>query len=199
MKRDSLSFQVSFATETRLSRLGLDLTTFKALALHVQDLPYGRGSSSEDPFQVLRDGRGTCSSKHRLLALVAKDAGRSDIRLTVGIYQMSEANTPGVGEVLARSGLSYVPEAHCYLSRYADRLDFTGLSAGHESPFTSLESEYFVEPEVLPMEKTTIHKRAIHSWSISVGLSFEEAWAVREECIAALSQSFRSSPDNSAV
>jgi hypothetical protein len=33
----------------------------------------------------------------------------------LGIYEMHERNTPGVGAVLEREGLSGIPEAHCYL------------------------------------------------------------------------------------
>jgi hypothetical protein len=34
-----------------------------------------------------------------------------DIVLVLGIYEMSEQNTPGVGAVLAKYGLTMLPEA----------------------------------------------------------------------------------------
>jgi hypothetical protein len=40
------------------------------------------------------------SLSHQLLAAVAQDCGHSEVQLTVGIYEMSEENTPGVGTVL---------------------------------------------------------------------------------------------------
>ncbi|MCZ8322877.1 MAG: hypothetical protein O9296_15035 [Novosphingobium sp.] len=109
--------------------------------------------------------------------------------MAVGIYRMSEANTPGVGRVLSRAGQRFIPEAHCYLVSANKRIDFTGLTGGEQSPFAELDAEYAVDPDVLPDEKSKLHKRAIAAWSVKVGLSFDDAWALREECIAALSAS----------
>jgi hypothetical protein len=80
--------------------------TFEHLVEHVRTLPYGRAAYAEDPLAVLRQGRGTCSAKHQLLAAVAQDCGHSEVQLTVGIYEMSEDNTPGVGTVLNAASLN---------------------------------------------------------------------------------------------
>src|SRR5688572_26927349 len=116
-------------------RKGFD--RFAALAEHVRALPYGRVVGTS-PSAVLDEQRGTCSSKHALLARIGREANRPDIELFVGIYQMNDVNTPGVGEVLAGHGLISVPEAHCYLRVGARRFDFTGLRTGSASPFDSL-------------------------------------------------------------
>jgi hypothetical protein len=121
--------------------------SFVHLAEHVRSLPYGRPANAEDPLAVLREGRGTCSAKHRFLATVAQDCGHSEVRLAVGIYEMSEENTPGVGNVLGPASLTSIPEAHCYLSIAGDRYDFTDLSAGSSSPFAALLAEYTVSDE----------------------------------------------------
>src|ERR1700685_323922 len=89
--------------------------SFAHLAEHVRALPYGRTANSEDPLAVLQERRGTCSAKHRFLATVAQDCGHSEVRLTVGIYEMSEENTPGVGRGLGTASLTRFPQAHCYL------------------------------------------------------------------------------------
>ena len=91
--------------------------------------------------------------------------------------------------VLSRAGQLFIPEAHCYLVLANERFDFTGLTGGQESPFAALEAEYVVDPDVLPEEKSQLHARAIDAWRVEVGLSFDDAWALREECIAALSAS----------
>lgn len=100
------------------------------LAVHVQGLPYRRPLQQSHPLAVLREGCGTCSSKHLLLARVAQSSGRFDVMLTVGVYDMDEDNTPGVGQVLAKAGVPSLPEAHCYLTVDHQRLDFTGLPGG---------------------------------------------------------------------
>jgi hypothetical protein len=184
-----LDFPLSNTVRGRIAESGLSITRFLDLARLVRGLPYERCTPSDDPYQVLTERRGTCSSKHRLLAVAARDSGHADLQLAVGIYRMSEANTPGVGRVLSRAGQRFIPEAHCYLVSANKRIDFTGLTGGEQSPFAELDAEYAVDPDVLPDEKSKLHKRAIAAWSVKVGLSFDDAWALREECIAALSAS----------
>jgi GNAT superfamily N-acetyltransferase len=164
----------------------LGFESFAQLAEHVRKLPYGRTANTDEPVAVLRQGRGTCSAKHQLLAAVAQDCGHSEVRLTVGIYEMSEDNTPGVGAVLNAASLTSIPEAHCYLSIEGDRFDFTGLPAGRSSPFAVLLAEYRVSPTDLPQSKVELHKEAIAAWAREHGISEAAAWATREACIAAL-------------
>jgi hypothetical protein len=189
MKTSALDFLLSNTVRARIEETGLSIASFLDLAQLARDLPYERCTRGDDPYQVLKERRGTCSSKHRLLAVAARDSGRAELKLMVGIYRMSEANTPGVGRVLSRAGQLFIPEAHCYLVLANERFDFTGLTGGQESPFAALEAEYVVDPDVLPGERSQLHARAIDAWRVEVGLSFDDAWALREECIAALSAS----------
>jgi hypothetical protein len=161
---------------------------FRALCEHVRGLPYGRISSPADALSVLREGQGTCSSKHRLLATVALDCGHPEVELWVGIYEMSGANTPGVEAVLRAASCPSIPEAHCYLRVGEERLDFTGLPQGLASPFESLLEEHALPPQRLAEEKPRLHRRALERWAPTVGLSVEAAWSLREACIAALAQ-----------
>ncbi|MBI3524782.1 MAG: hypothetical protein HY066_09765 [Betaproteobacteria bacterium] len=191
-------FELTGGTELCVVVRAQQFTSFERLAQHVHALPFGRTSTSDDPAIVLKEARGTCSSKHRLLAAVARDCGRRDIQLMLGIYAMSEANTPGVGEVLRTAGLKYIPEAHCYLSIADRRYDFSGLQAGDASPFDSLFAEYVVSPDDLPEMKLKLHKSFVAAWATEQGVSTEYAWSVREACIAMLaagtSDSSRSQP-----
>ena len=82
--------------------------SFEQLAEHIRKLPYGRTANADEPLAVLGQGRGTCSAKHQLLATVAQDCGHSEVQLTVGIYEMSEENTPGVGAVLSTASLKSI-------------------------------------------------------------------------------------------
>jgi hypothetical protein len=164
----------------------LGFESFERLAEHVRKLPYGRTANSGDPLAVLRQGCGTCSAKHQFLATVAQDCGHSEVQLIVGIYEMSEENTPGVGTVLNAASLTSIPEAHCYLSVEGERFDYTGLSAGSSSPFAALLAEYTVSPTSLSHAKVELHKRAIAAWAKDRSISKEAAWATREACIAAL-------------
>jgi GNAT superfamily N-acetyltransferase len=160
--------------------------SFEDLAEHIRKLPYGRTANADEPLAVLQQRHGTCSAKHQLLAAVAQDCGHSEVQLTVGIYEMSEENTPGVGAALNEASLMSIPEAHCYLAIEGERFDFTGLPAGRSSPFAALLAEYTVSPTKLPQIKIEIHKEAIVAWARDRGISEEAAWATREACIAAL-------------
>jgi hypothetical protein len=72
----------------------------------------------------------------------------------VGLYEMSEANTPDVGPALGE--LSAIPEAHCYLMFEGRRFDFTGLTGGVASPFDSLiEERVFSEWDLLLLSTLT--------------------------------------------
>jgi hypothetical protein len=121
MNKAEIDFLISSSGELSDRVRAMGLTRFLAVAEYIRSLPYGRVEGTL-PSAVLDQGKGTCSSKHALLATVALEAGRDDIELTLGIFDMNERNTPGVGGVLARYGLAYVPEAHCYLRVNGQRL-----------------------------------------------------------------------------
>jgi hypothetical protein len=104
----------------------------------------------------------------------------------VGIYDMSEDNTPGVGVVLGAARLNSIPEAHCYLKVDDSRFDFTGLPAGRESPFQSLVSETVVAPVQLIEDKKRLHMAIPQNWATGHNLSIDDGWKIREACIAAL-------------
>lgn len=73
------------------------------------------------------------STKHALLAALAIEQGLA-VQLTLGISEMTARNTPGVGRVLSRHGLAFVPEAHCYLIHSGVRIDVTRDSAVAQEP-----------------------------------------------------------------
>lgn len=163
---------------------------FRAAARYVHALPYRRNSSRIDPLIVIREGRGTCSTKHALLARLALEQ-RIEIALVIGIYRMTERNTPGVGRVLAASGLEYMPEAHCYLRYLDDRIDVTReIGDRATEPITRFLHEEEISPEQIGDYKIALHQRWIREWIASPDaprrLGFDELWKIREACIAAL-------------
>lgn len=156
------------------------------LAAHVQALPYRRPQHAAHPLAVLREGCGTCSGKHQLLARVAQASGCFQVMLTVGLYDMNEDNTPGVGEVLDAAGVSSLPEAHCYLTVDHQRLDFTGLPRGRHSVFSALIQEHFPTPDSLAERKEQLHRQALWAWAQGRSLDQHQAWELRQACIEAL-------------
>src|SRR5580700_6606875 len=119
---DRNPFQSKGAITSAFMQLGKQ--DFRSAGQYVQALPYGRNTHPSDLLIVLTEKRGTCSTKHALLRRLAIEQNL-DIALVLGIYEMTEENTPGVGAVLAKYGLAILPEAHCYLRAAGRRIDVT--------------------------------------------------------------------------
>lgn len=164
----------------------LGLSDYRAAARYVWKLPYGRTTDRSDYRQVLEEGRGTCSTKHALLAGLAREHGRP-VDLLLGIYEMDGRNTPGVGPVLRKNGLRAVPEAHCYLAHRDARIDLTRGDRSTGPAVTFLWEEK-IEPGQIGAYKVEEHRRFVRGWAGERGLDFEFVWRTREECIAALSE-----------
>jgi Transglutaminase-like superfamily len=167
--------------------LTLGLRRFVDAARHVWALPYGRNSDRSDFHLVLPEGRGTCSTKHALLAALARAHGQP-VKLMLGIYEMHERNTPGVGAVLEREGLSGIPEAHCYLVVHQRRVDLTRQvsASGSTAALACFFVEEQLEPEDIGAPKEEKHRAFIRAWAARRRLDPEWIWRVREACIAAL-------------
>ena len=161
-----------------------NIETFHQAADWVWHLPYGRNSCG-DPFSVLLEERGTCSTKHAFLAQLAQDHGLP-VKLMVGIYLMNEANTTGVGVVLREAGLPAVPEAHCYLMYAGQRIDLTRCVRCMNSPFDSILMEQTIRPEQIGEHKKAFHQRMLRQWATQHHYDWEEVWRVREACIVHL-------------
>jgi hypothetical protein len=161
---------------------------FVGAAHHIWGLPYGRIRDRAEFWRVLKEGRGTCTTKHALLAELAREQG-IDLDLMLGIYEMGEGNTPGIGGVLQKYGLSYVPEAHCYLRYQGVRIDVTGVPPGAE-PIERFLYEEPITVEKIGAYKNDLHRRFLHDWIARTesvqGRSLDDVWRIRGECIAAL-------------
>ena len=162
---------------------------FAGAARHLLTLPYGRITDREKFWLVLEEGRGTCTTKHALLAELAREQA-IDVQLMVSIYEMHERNTPGVGPVLSAHGLTCIPEAHCYLRHQGRRIDITGVPPGAD-PIEHFLHEEPITVDQIGAYKIELHRRFLGDWIARTetvrGRSLDEVWRIREACIAALS------------
>jgi hypothetical protein len=172
---------------TRLFRTA-GIRDFASAAQHILRLPYGRITDRNRFWLVLEEGRGTCTTKHALLAELAAE-NHIAAQLTLGIYEMSERNTPGVGRVLNKYGLSYIPEAHCYLCYRGQRIDLTGVPPGAE-PIMHFLHEEPITINQIGTYKNDLHKRFLAEWLLGHAAlrdhGVEYVWRIRDECIAVL-------------
>lgn len=158
--------------------------TYRAAAELVWRLPYGRGARRDD-LAVLADRRGTCSTKHALLARLAREHSVG-VALVLAIYMMDEQNTPGVGSVLMSHGLTTLPEAHCMLRWEGAYVDLTRSRMPElTGPWLS---ETVIEPEDIVEHKVGVHRRFLAQWMVAnlPGWRLESLWRAREACIAGL-------------
>ena len=166
------------------------IRSYRDAARYLHELPYGRNADRADFHLVLAEGRGTCSTKHALLAAVAREQDLP-VSLTIGIYDMSERNTPGVGGILSAHGLDSLPEAHCYLKKDGVRVDITRSGVSASEPITRFHQEWTIEPSQIGAHKVALHRQYLRAWlreRPDLQLSFDELWRIRELCIQALAQ-----------
>jgi hypothetical protein len=177
--------------QTAADFIARSITDFRAAGRYLHHLPYGRNTDRSDFRLVLPEGRGTCSTKHALLAALAWEQNLPVV-LTLGIYEMHERNTPGVGIVLKRYGLQYLPEAHCYLRYEGVRIDITRSGTEPTEPIDRFLYEEAIVPAQIGDYKVQLHQQFLRSWLNTAdqvgGRSFTGMWKIREECILALAQ-----------
>ena len=166
------------------------VSSFRDAARLIAALPYRRNSARSDHLIVLRENKGTCSTKHSLLARLAQEQ-KLTIALCIGIYEMDGLNTPGVGPVLDAHCLASIPEAHCYLKRGSQRIDVTSARADRtRRPIERFLVELDIAPEQAGSYKSQFHQEFMRGWMKSASrspvFSFDKLWAVREACIRAL-------------
>lgn len=172
---------------TALLRAGC--STIRDSARFLCELPYGRNTNRADYRLVLPEQRGTCSTKHALLAAAARECDLP-LSLTIGIYDMTEANTPGVGRVLRANSLSAIPEAHCYLTYQGQRLDITRSDVTPRASMGPFHREWPIEPSQIGEYKVRLHQEYLREWLADhpeLRLGPEEIWRIREQCILSLS------------
>jgi hypothetical protein len=155
---------------------------YQAAADLVMRLPYGRGAARDD-LAVLGERRGTCSTKHALLARLAREH-EVEVELLLGIYMMNDRSTPGVGGVLAAHGLQAIPEAHCLLRWRGELVDVTRP----EAQVPVFLYEQVIAPEDIVERKIGIHRRYLAQWVVTnlPGWTLDSLWRAREACITAL-------------
>lgn len=165
------------------------LRTWSILTAFVSGLPYGRNACRDDFSLVLKEGRGSCSSKHALLKTIADENGKGNqVALVLGMYRMNRMTTPKIGGIVDAVGLDCIPEAHCYVRYKGKRHDFTSFT----SDFSLIEDHILYEEDIIPEQvveyKVEKHQDYLKKWlkQTNSSMSFDALWKLREKCIAAL-------------
>jgi hypothetical protein len=98
------------------------LTTFHQACGWVKRLPYGPNPAGDHELALFDDGCGTCATKHGVIAALAAELGLN-VHKSIGFYRLNDEIVTGVDPILARHGLPFIPQMHCFLEcngRYVD-------------------------------------------------------------------------------
>lgn len=168
----------------------LGIQTWNNLVIYISKLPYGRTSNREDLSLVFTEQKGTCSSKHALLASIAEENQLNNVSLLLVLFKMNGMNTPKIGSVLYKYNLPYIPEAHTVIQVGDSIVDATSPDANYEAlENVVLHSEVINSSQIIDY-KVQKHQDYLKDWlqKTTYNFSFEEVWNIREECINALSK-----------
>lgn len=165
------------------------LNDFVSLCNHIKNVPYGRTTNRSNYRAVLKENKGTCSTKHAFLKEVAIENSIIKMQLCIGIYKMNDTNTKGVGDVLKQYHLEYIPEAHTYIKINGAILDVTRATISGESFEDRLLLEKEIQPQDIGDFKIQTHQNYLKQWLTEENLeyTFKAIWAIREDCILAIS------------
>ncbi len=169
--------------------IGLGINDFEAACLYVQSLPYGRNADRSDFSLVLSEGKGSCSSKHGLLAVLAEENGLQEVELIAGIFLMSGETHPKLASFFTDKPYTNLPECHCYLRYKGERFDYTDTSNAMARISPKIVREQRIEPHQVVEWKPKIHREYLKGWlrrNPQITLTFEEIWEDREACIRLL-------------
>ena len=152
-------FQPAGPLSSKFLELGID--EFSQAACYVHEFPYGYNSTYEDPLILFNEGKGTCTSKHDVIAGLAKEIGLH-VYKHVGIYQMTEEIVAGTQEILNRYKLPYIPMIHCFLVYNNYRFDLTeGNKNGKKRSIENFIHHDQVEPLFPQKDEYILLKRVI--------------------------------------
>ncbi len=168
--------------------LKVGLRNFNDCLEYIRNLPYGRNSNRHDLGLVIKENKGTCSSKHAFIAQIAKENEISGVKLIMGIYKMNGKNTPNIERLISDFDLEYIPEAHCYLKINNRRIDITSPISEISQIENDILEEIEIEPYQVATFKVETHMAYIKAWlkSHKISLTFDKIWDIREQCIETL-------------
>jgi hypothetical protein len=126
--------------------INLNITSFRDACRYVHELPYGYNSSTDDILILFKEGYGSCTTKHAIIATLAEELGMP-IYKTIGIYAMNEDLVTGVEHILEKYQLPYIPMVHCFLIFGSFRVD---LTEGNKNGKNHSIEEFLFTEKVIP-------------------------------------------------
>ena len=137
------------------------ITRFKDACRYVHQLPYGYNSERDDLLILFKEGRGSCTTKHAVVATLAEELGLPIVK-NIGIYGMTEDLVTGTNDILDQYNLPYVPMVHCFLVFRDYRVDLTeGNDNGKNRPIEQFLYTEKVIPNISGKDEYLLYRNAL--------------------------------------
>lgn len=177
--------QKLYGTSFSKSFYHLGIESFWPAIAYVNKLPYGRTTDRSDLKLVLLEGKGTCSTKHALLASLAEEL-KIPLNLTLSCFLLTKETTPSLTPILEKYKLNTIIDAHCYLKYKNNVLDITFSDDYLFHPSMKALQEETINPQQIGKYKIDYHQSFIFNWVKKDISAFQTLWNAREEWIANL-------------
>lgn len=141
--------------------ISLKIKTFHDACSYVHNLPYGYNSTTDDILILFKEGYGSCTTKHAVIATLAGELNIPIYKM-VGIYAMNEEIVTGTNHILEKHHLPYLPMIHCFLVYNSYRVDLT--EGNNNGKNRSLEEFLFTEkviPNISEKDEYRLYKTAL--------------------------------------
>lgn len=137
------------------------VTNFQDACRHVHQMPYGYNVDRDDLFALFQEGKGTCTSKHAVIGILAQELGLP-VEKHIGIYEMTEFLVTGTKTIIDRYQLPYLPMVHCFLQSDSIRVDLTlGNRNGKNGPIKEFLYTEAVTPNIAEKEEYLLYRNAL--------------------------------------
>ena len=168
----------------------LNVKTFWDACSYVHELPYGYNSTTNDILVLFKEGFGSCTTKHAVIATLAEELDIPVYKM-VGIYAMNEEIVTGTRYIVEKYHLPYVPMIHCFLVYESYRVDLT--EGNNNGKNHSLEQFLFTEkviPNISEKDEYLLYKTALEQNILNRkemdGIAMMDILKARSECIILL-------------
>jgi hypothetical protein len=162
------------------------MSTFRDACAWVRALPYG-SNAGRGPLVVVDERRGTCRSKHGLIAMAAAELDLP-VYQYVGAYRLDESIIEGAAAMLAQHGLTYVPQLHCVLKHRDRFFDLTaGNCHGKKQDITEMDIYFRVSPFASEAEHRALYALCVRYYQqrdpVFPWHGVEELRSIARECL----------------
>jgi len=141
--------------------LSLKIKTFWDACSYVHGLPYGYNSITDDILILFKEGYGSCTTKHAVIATLAEELSIPVYKM-IGIYAMNEEIVTGTNHILEKYHLPYLPMNHCFLIHNTYRVDLT--QGNYSGKNHSIEEFLFTQkviPNISQKDEYLLYKTAL--------------------------------------